>query len=294
MKQYLDSLDYILKNGKPKEDRTGIGTLAVFGHQMRFDLNQGFPAVTTKKLAFKSCLSELLWFLEGSSDERRLAEILHGTRSKEKKTIWTANADNQGKSLGYINTDKFKDLGPVYGRQWRKWKTGKKRWISSSESEPAYIDQIDQLIRDIRYNPDSRRLMLTAWNVAEIDKMALPPCHCLAQLFVQDDKLSCQLYQRSCDMFLGVPFNIASYSMLTHMIAQVCGLGVGDFVWTGGDCHIYLTHLEQVKEQLARQPNSLPKLWLNPDIKNIDEFTMDDVILQDYDPMDSIKAEMAI
>ena len=191
MKQYLDSLDYILKNGKPKEDRTGIGTLAVFGHQMRFDLNQGFPAVTTKKLAFKSCLSELLWFLEGSSDERRLAEILHGTRSKEKKTIWTANADNQGKSLGYINTDKFKDLGPVYGRQWRKWKTGKKRWISSSESEPAYIDQIDQLIRDIRYNPDSRRLMLTAWNVAEIDKMALPPCHCLAQFFVQDDKLSC-------------------------------------------------------------------------------------------------------
>ena len=294
MKQYLDSLDYILKNGKPKEDRTGIGTLAVFGHQMRFDLNQGFPAVTTKKLAFKSCLSELLWFLEGSSDERRLAEILHGTRSKEKKTIWTANADNQGKSLGYINTDKFKDLGPVYGRQWRKWKTGKKRWISSSESEPAYIDQIDQLIRDIRYNPDSRRLMLTAWNVAEIDKMALPPCHCLAQFFVQDDKLSCQLYQRSCDMFLGVPFNIASYSMLTHMIAQVCGLGVGDFVWTGGDCHIYLTHLEQVKEQLARQPNSLPKLWLNPDIKNIDEFTMDDVILHDYNPMDSIKAEMAI
>lgn len=294
MKQYLDSLDYILKNGKPKEDRTGVGTLAVFGHQMRFDLNEGFPAVTTKKLAFKSCLSELLWFLEGSTDERRLAEILHGTRDVSKRTIWTANADNQGVELGYINTDKYKELGPVYGSQWRKWPTGDVRWISSSESEPAYIDQIDQLIRDIKYNPDSRRLILTAWNVAQIDKMALPPCHCFAQFFVQDDKLSCQLYQRSCDMFLGVPFNIASYSMLTHMIAQVCGLGVGDFVWTGGDCHIYLNHIEQVKEQLSRQPKTLPKLWLNPSVKNIDEFTMDDVILQDYDPMDSIKAEMAV
>ena len=294
MKQYLESLDYILKNGKPKEDRTGTGTLAVFGHQMRFDLNEGFPAVTTKKLAFKSCLSELLWFLEGSTDERRLAEILHGTRDTAKKTIWSANADNQAVDLGYVNNDKQKELGPIYGNQWRKWPTNRVRWINSAENVPVYIDQIDNLIRDIKYNPSSRRLILSAWNVAEVDNMALPPCHCFAQFFVQDDKLSCQLYQRSCDMFLGVPFNIASYSILTHMIAQVCGLGVGDFVWSGGDCHIYLNHLEQVKEQLSREPKALPQLWLNPSVKSIDEFTMDDVILQDYDPMDSIKAEMAI
>jgi len=291
MKQYLDSLDYILKNGKTKEDRTGVGTLAVFGHQMRFDLNKGFPAVTTKKLAFKACLSELLWFIEGSSDEHRLREILHGSDAPNKTTIWTANAE----------ADYWKpraryqgDLGRVYGVQWRKWQTTKSKWITSSHKEPVVIDQLAELIEEIKTNPTSRRLILTAWNPGELEDMALPPCHCFAQFFVEDNKLSCQLYQRSCDMFLGVPFNIASYSILTHMIAQVCGLGVGDFVWTGGDCHIYQNHIEQVKEQLSRTPKELPKLWLNPDIKSIDEFTMNDVIIQDYDPMDSIKAEMAV
>ena len=291
MKQYLDSLQYILDNGKVKEDRTGVGTLAVFGHQMRFDLNKGFPAVTTKKLAFKSCLSELLWFIEGSSDEHRLREILHGSEAPNKTTIWTANAE----------ADYWKpraryqgDLGRVYGVQWRKWQTTKSKWITSSYKEPVVIDQLAELIEEIKTNPTSRRLILTAWNPGELEDMALPPCHCFAQFFVQDGKLSCQLYQRSCDMFLGVPFNIASYSILTHMIAQVCGLGVGDFVWTGGDCHIYSNHIEQVKLQLSRTPKSLPTLWLNPDIKSIDKFTMSDVIIQDYNPMDSIKAEMAV
>lgn len=291
MKQYLDSLQYILDHGKVKEDRTGVGTLAVFGHQMRFDLNEGFPAVTTKRLAFKACLSELLWFIEGSSDEHRLREILHGSEAPKKTTIWTANAE----------ADYWKpraryqgDLGRVYGVQWRKWQTTKSKWITSSHKEPVVVDQLAELIEEIKTNPTSRRLILTAWNPGELDQMALPPCHCFAQFFVQDGKLSCQLYQRSCDMFLGVPFNIASYSMLTHMIAQVCGLGVGDFVWTGGDCHIYSNHIEQVKEQLSRTPKTLPTLWLNPDIKSIDDFTMSDVILQDYNPMDSIKAEMAV
>jgi len=291
MKQYLDSLQYILDHGKVKEDRTGVGTLAVFGHQMRFDLNEGFPAVTTKRLAFKACLSELLWFIEGSSDEHRLREILHGSDAPKKTTIWTANAE----------ADYWKpraryqgDLGRVYGVQWRKWQTTKSKWITSSHKEPVVIDQLAELIEEIKTNPTSRRLILTAWNPGELEDMALPPCHCFAQFFVEDNKLSCQLYQRSCDMFLGVPFNIASYSILTHMIAQVCGLGVGDFVWTGGDCHIYQNHIEQVKEQLSRTPKELPKLWLNPDIKSIDEFTMNDVIIQDYDPMDSIKAEMAV
>ena len=294
MKQYLDSLQYILDNGKPKEDRTGVGTLAVFGHQMRFDLNKGFPAVTTKKLAFKACLSELLWFLEGSTDERRLAEILHGTRDVSKRTIWTANADNQGRALGYINTDTTKELGPVYGSQWRSWKTNKYHWVTSSHKEPTTIDQVAELIEEIKTNPTSRRLILTAWNPGEINEMALPPCHCFAQFFVEDNKLSCQLYQRSCDMFLGVPFNIASYSILTHMIAQVCGLGVGDFVWTGGDCHIYSNHIEQVKQQLSRTPRELPTLWLNPDVKNIDDFTINDIRLENYSPMESIKADMAV
>lgn len=291
MKQYLDSLQYILDNGKAKEDRTGIGTIAVFGHQMRFDLSEGFPAVTTKRLAFKACLSELLWFIEGSGDEHRLREILHGSDAPNQTTIWTANAE----------ADYWKpraryqgDLGRVYGVQWRKWQTTKSKWITSSYKEPVAIDQLAELIEEIKTNPTSRRLILTAWNPGEIEEMALPPCHCFAQFFVQDNKLSCQLYQRSCDMFLGVPFNIASYSMLTHMIAQVCGLGVGDFVWTGGDCHIYSNHIEQVKLQLTRTPQELPTLWLNPDVKNIDDFTMDDVRLENYSPMESIKAEMAV
>ena len=292
MKQYLDSLQHILDNGKIKEDRTGVGTIALFGHQMRFDLSKGFPAVTTKRLAFKACLSELLWFIEGSSDEHRLREILHGSEAPNKTTIWTANAE----------ADYWKpraryqgDLGRVYGVQWRKWQNGKTEWNQNMGMPvPVEIDQLTNLIEEIKTNPTSRRLILTAWNPGEIENMALPPCHCFAQFFVQDSKLSCQLYQRSCDMFLGVPFNIASYSILTHMIAQVCGLGVGEFVWTGGDCHIYQNHVEQVKEQLTRQPKELPTLWLNPDIKSIDKFTMSDVIIQDYKPMDSIKAEMAV
>ena len=292
MKQYLDSLQHILDNGKIKEDRTGVGTIALFGHQMRFDLSKGFPAVTTKRLAFKACLSELLWFIEGSGDEHRLREILHGSEAPNKTTIWTANAE----------ADYWKpraryqgDLGRVYGVQWRKWQNGKTEWNQNMGMPvPVEIDQLTNLIEEIKTNPTSRRLILTAWNPGEIENMALPPCHCFAQFFVQDSKLSCQLYQRSCDMFLGVPFNIASYSILTHMIAQVCGLGVGEFVWTGGDCHIYQNHVEQVKEQLTRQPKELPTLWLNPDIKDIDKFTMSDVIIQDYNPMDSIKAEMAV
>jgi thymidylate synthase len=292
MKQYLDSLQHILDNGKIKEDRTGVGTIALFGHQMRFDLSKGFPAVTTKRLAFKACLSELLWFIEGSSDEHRLREILHGSEAPNKTTIWTANAE----------ADYWKpraryqgDLGRVYGVQWRKWQNGKTEWNQNMGMPvPVEIDQLTNLIEEIKTNPTSRRLILTAWNPGEIENMALPPCHCFAQFFVQDSKLSCQLYQRSCDMFLGVPFNIASYSILTHMIAQVCGLGVGEFIWTGGDCHVYQNHIEQVKLQLTRQPKELPTLWLNPDIKDIDKFTMSDVIIQDYNPIDSIKAEMAV
>ena len=292
MKQYLDSLQHILDNGKIKEDRTGVGTIALFGHQMRFDLSKGFPAVTTKRLAFKACLSELLWFIEGSGDEHRLREILHGSEAPNKTTIWTANAeaDYWKPKARYQG-----DLGRVYGVQWRKWQNGKTEWNPNMGMPvPVEIDQLTNLIEEIKTNPTSRRLILTAWNPGEIENMALPPCHCFAQFFVQDSKLSCQLYQRSCDMFLGVPFNIASYSMLTHMIAQVCDLKVGEFVWTGGDCHIYQNHVEQVKEQLTRQPKELPTLWLNPDIKDIDKFTMSDVIIQDYNPMDSIKAEMAV
>jgi len=329
MKQYLTSLQHILDNGETRSDRTGVGTKSVFGYQMRFDLTKGFPAVTTKKLAFKACLSELLWFIEGSTDERRLAEILHGTRDEEKKTIWTANvqADSwreQKKKIlpkppamaYYINGkaeeswDNFDmpdyNLGRVYGAQWRNWRRSgemityydyknTEEGFEQIAREDTHVDQLKELIEGIKKDPTSRRHILTAWNPGELDQMALPPCHCLAQFYVSSDgKLSCQLYQRSCDMFLGVPFNIASYSMLTHMIAQVCDLKVGEFVWTGGDCHIYQNHVEQVKEQLTRQPKELPTLWLNPDIKDIDKFTMSDVIIQDYDPMDSIKAEMAI
>ena len=274
MKTYLDSLQHILDNGETRTDRTGVGTLSVFGMQQRYDLSKSFPAVTTKKLAFKSCLSELLWFIEGSTDERRLAEILHGTRDPEKKTIWTANAKDFGSN----------DLGPVYGKQWREW-----------ETDRLVIDQLQELIESIKTNPESRRHILTAWNPGELDQMALPPCHCFAQFYVSSDqKLSCQIYQRSCDMFLGVPFNIASYALFTHMIAQVCDLRVGELVHVLGDAHIYLNHLGQVKEQLQREPLPAPTLIMNTKIKNINEFTMTDFKLDNYDPMDSIKAPMAV
>jgi len=276
MKTYLDSLKFVLDNGTVREDRTGTGTIGVFGMQSRYDLSKGFPAVTTKKLAFKACLGELLWFLEGSSDERRLAEITFG-ESEGKKTIWTDNA----LAPYWIPKAKFQgDLGRVYGVQWRDF---------------GGVDQVVELVNGIKKDPYGRRHILTAWNPAELDQMALPPCHCFAQFYVSaDGKLSCQMYQRSCDMFLGVPFNIASYSLLTHMIAQVCGLEAGEFVHVLGDAHIYLNHVEQVKEQLAREPLPLPTLWINPDVQDILKFTMEDLRLDDYNSYASIKAPMAI
>lgn len=284
MKTYLESLQHILDNGEIRTDRTGVGTLSVFGIQQRYDLSKSFPAVTTKKLAFKACLSELLWFIEGSTDERRLAEILHGTRDSEKKTIWTANSKDFGSN----------DLGPVYGKQWRQWETNRSVTFKD-ETVPLVIDQLQELIESIKTNPTSRRHILTAWNPGEIDQMALPPCHCFAQFYVSsDNKLSCQIYQRSCDAFLGLPFNIASYSLLTHMIAQVCDLEVGDLVHVSGDAHIYLNHIDQVKEQLQREPLPGPTLIMNTKIKNIDEFTMTDFKLENYNPMESIKAPMAV
>jgi thymidylate synthase len=277
MKTYLDSLKFVLENGSVREDRTGVGTIGVFGMQQRYDLTLGFPAVTTKKLAFKACLSELLWFLEGSNDERRLCEILHGTRSSGKKTIWTDNATSK---YWLPNAEFIGDLGRVYGVQWRNF---------------GGVDQVQELVNNIKKDPYGRRHILTAWNPGQLDQMALPPCHCFAQFYVSaDGKLSCQMYQRSCDMFLGVPFNIASYSLLTHMIAQVCGLEAGEFVHVLGDAHIYLNHVEQVKEQLVREPLPLPTLWINPDVRDILNFTMEDFRLDGYTSHDSIKAPMAV
>ena len=277
MKTYLDNLKFVLDNGSVREDRTGTGTIGVFGMQSRYDLSLGFPAVTTKKLAFKACLSELLWFLEGSNDERRLCEILHGNRNSDKKTIWTGNATSK---YWLPNAQFIGDLGRVYGVQWRDF---------------GGVDQVVGLINGIKNDPYGRRHIITAWNPAELDQMALPPCHCFAQFYVSaDGKLSCQMYQRSCDMFLGVPFNIASYSLLTHMIAQVCGLEAGEFVHVLGDAHIYLNHVEQVKEQLAREPLPLPTLWINPDVQDILTFTMEDFRLDGYNSYASIKAPMAV
>jgi thymidylate synthase len=290
MKTYLNALQFILDNGVERGDRTGTGTLGVFGMQQRYDLTKGFPAVTTKKLAWKSMVGELLWFIEGSSDERRLAEITHGTR-EDVTTIWTPNA----LSPYWTPHAKFKgDLGRVYGVQWRHWRTNKQKWLHSNESEAIFIDQLSNLIEGIKRDPYGRRHILSAWNVAELDQMALPPCHCFAQFYVANNKLSCQMYQRSCDMFLGVPFNIASYSLLTHMIAQVCDLEVGEFIHTLGDAHIYLNHIDQVKEQLTREPLPLPQLWINPAIKDINNFTMQDFKLEGYKSLATIKADMAV
>ena len=287
MKQYLDLLDHILKAGVKKEDRTGTGTTSVFGYQMRFDLKEGFPLVTTKKCHLKAIISELLWFIEGSTDERRLAEINFGDTAANligKKTVWTANADAQGKDLGYTNTDTIKELGPVYGAQWRSWKG----------TDGNSIDQLTELINQIKTNPDSRRMILSAWNVGEIEKMALPPCHTFFQFYVAEGKLSCQLYQRSADSFLGVPFNIASYALLTMMIAQVCDLEVGDFVHTFGDAHIYSNHYDQVRLQLTREPYAKPTMKINPSIKNIEDFKMSDFELVGYESHESIKGQMAV
>lgn len=276
MQTYLDALGYVLENGELRDDRTGIGTIGVFGLQMRYNLADGFPAVTTKKLAFKACLGELLWFLEGSRDERRLADITHGTR-KDVVTIWTPNAE----APYWKPKAKFPgDLGRIYGVQWRDFNG---------------VDQIKELIAGIKRDLYGRRHILTAWNPAELDQMALPPCHVMAQLYVtRDGRLSCQMYQRSCDMFLGVPFNIASYSLLTHMIAQVCELKVGEFIHVLGDAHIYQNHIPQVKEQLNREPYPLPTLWMNPKVRDIFEFTINDFRLENYQHHGQLTAPMAV
>ena len=292
MKQYIKALKYILENGEDVSDRTGIGTRTVFGYQMRFNLRKGFPAVTTKKLAWRAVVGELLWFLEGSTDERRLAEITFEKPRHEligKSTIWTANADKQGKELGYINSDIEKNLGPVYGKQWREFD-------SISWKDVHGTDQIKWLIDEIKNNPDSRRLILSAWNPNQVRYMALPPCHTLAQFRVQNGRLSCQLYQRSADFGLGVPFNIASYSLLTHMLAQICDLEVGDFVWTGGDCHIYTNHVDAITEQLKRQPLELPKLIM-PAFSSLEELLKtktSDYILEGYKHYPTINMDMAV
>lgn len=291
MKQYHEALQYVLDHGEVCSDRTGVGTRSVFGYQMRFDLREGFPAVTTKKLAWKAVVGELLWFLEGSTDERRLAEITYGTHRVNligKNTIWTANADAQGKSLGHYNDEFTKELGPVYGAQWRDFNgKGLER-----------VDQIQGLVDEIKRNPDSRRLIMSAWNPIRLPEMALPPCHVMAQFRVINGKLSCQMYQRSADMFLGVPFNIASYALLTHMIAKICSLEVAYFVHTIGDAHIYSTHEDVAREQLKRTPRPLPKLKM-PELQSLDVHSIrmlraSDFELIGYDPMDSLKAPMAV
>ena len=264
MEQYHDLLQHILDNGTTKGDRTGTGTLSVFGYQMRFDLQKGFPLVTTKKLHLKSIIYELLWFLKGDTNVRYLQE--NGVR------IWNEWASEEG------------DLGPVYGKQWRSWES----------RDGRQIDQISQAIKTIHNNPNSRRILVNAWNVGDLDHMALAPCHCLFQFYVADGKLSCQLYQRSADCFLGVPFNIASYALLTMMIAQVCDLAPGDFVHSFGDAHLYNNHLEQAKLQLGRKPRALPKMVINPRVKSIFDFEYEDFELQGYDPHPHIKAKVAV
>jgi thymidylate synthase len=264
MQNYLSLLENILENGAKKEDRTGTGTLSIFGHQLRFDLEQGFPLLTTKKVHLKSIIYELLWFLKGDTNIKYLND--NGVK------IWDEWADENG------------DLGNVYGKQWRRWEG----------ADGTIYDQISQVIDLLKNNPNSRRILVSAWNVAEIEGMALPPCHCLFQFYVANGKLSCQLYQRSADVFLGVPFNIASYALLTMMIAQVCDLGLGEFIHTTGDTHLYLNHLEQAKLQLSRTPSSLPKMKINPEIKDIFAFDYQDFELQDYTPQAHIKAKVAV
>ena len=299
MKTYLNAVKDVLELGTTKTDRTGTGTISLFGMQQRYNLAVEFPAVTTKKLAWKSVVSELLWFIEGSGDERRLAEILHGTRDPDKKTIWTDNATapywtNKHKQFPPKGPQYDGDLGRVYGVQWRHWQTKDQELVGHSRLINREVDQLMELVQGIKADPYGRRHILTAWNPGELQDMALPPCHCFAQFYVSDGRLSCQMYQRSCDMFLGVPFNIASYSLLTHLIAQVCDLGVGEFVHVLGDAHIYLNHVEQVKEQLHREPLPAPQLWLNPEIKDITKFTMSDIRLDNYTSHGAISAPMAV
>ena len=287
MKAYLDLLEYIIKNGEKKEDRTNTGTISSFGHQIEFDLEDGFPAVTTKSLAWKGVVSELLWFLEGSNDERRLAEIRFNKDRSELSdlekfsTIWTDNADSQGKDLGYVNTDTEKILGPVYGVQWRDW---------------SGIDQINELLNSLKNNPDSRRHILSAWNVSELNKMALPPCHVMSQFYISNGMISCHMYQRSADMFLGVPFNIASYALLLSIFAEILNLKPKRFIHSFGDAHIYLNSIDQVKEQISREPKPLPILKI-PNLNSIEDlknFKVDDFTLENYNPHPPIKARMAV
>lgn len=296
MVEYLRHLNHILINGEEREDRTGVGTKSIFGLQMRFDLRKEFPAVTTKRLAWRAVVSELIWFLEGSGDERRLAEILHGTRDTDKKTIWTANAEaDYWKSKAKFDGD----LGRVYGVQWRDWRksvTSEKKQFKGIEYTQynASVDQVTKLISDIKRDPTSRRHILTAWNPGELDNMALPPCHVMSQFYVNNGELSCQMYQRSADMFLGVPFNIASYSLLTHMIAHACDLKVGDFVHTIGDAHIYNDHIDQVHEQIKRDPLPGPKLIIDCDSKDIFDIKMEHINLINYQSHPPISAPMAV
>jgi thymidylate synthase len=303
MIQYLNALRQVLEQGEQRDDRTGVGTISLFGMQQRYDLSKGFPAVTTKRLAWKACVGELLWMIEGSGDERRLAEITHGT-SDGTTTIWTPNAMAP---YWKPHAQYEGDLGRVYGVQWRHWRTTQHIKAGSFKNDlgsyfsvhggiqEVETDQLRNLIEGIKRDPHGRRHILSAWNPGELDQMALPPCHVLAQFYVtKDNRLSCQMYQRSCDMFLGVPFNIASYSLLTALIAQVCNLDVGEFVHVLGDAHIYLNHVEQVKEQLEREPLPAPQLLLNRDITDITKFTMADIELVDYQSHGAIKAEMAV
>lgn len=264
MEQYLKLCSHVLENGTVKEDRTGTGTISTFGYQMRFNLQDGFPLLTTKKLHVRSIIHELLWFLAGDTNVKYLQD--HGVR------IWNEWADDEG------------NLGPVYGKQWRSWQA----------ADGTTVDQIEDVLNQLKTNPDSRRMIVNAWNVGDLDKMALPPCHCLFQFYVSDGKLSCQLYQRSADIFLGVPFNIASYALLTMMIAQVADLELGEFVHTLGDAHIYKNHIEQVKLQLTRKPGPLPKMVINPDVKDIFAFTFEDFILEDYNAQPHIKGEVSV